>query len=254
VDVVGGIPHFERTMADGAQSVRLLCETAARRGLRVDMHCDETDDPMSRHVETLAFETQRLGLQGRVNGSHLTSMHSMDNYYVSKLLPLMAEAGLTAVANPLINITIQGRHDSYPKRRGMTRVPELLAAGVPVAFGHDCVLDPWYSLGSGDMLEVAAMGLHVAQMTSQAGMRACFDAVTTTPARILGLQGYGLEPGCRADFVLLQARSPAEAIRLRAQRLLVVRGGRVLARAPRADVQLSLPGRPGSVDFTLAPR
>jgi cytosine/creatinine deaminase len=128
VDVVGGIPHFERTMADGAQSVRLLCEIAARRGLRVDMHCDETDDPLSRHVETLAAETVRLGLHGRVTGSHLTSMHSMDNYYVSKLLPLMAEAQVHAVANPLINITLQGRHDTYPKRRGMTRVPELLAA------------------------------------------------------------------------------------------------------------------------------
>jgi cytosine deaminase len=250
VDVVGGIPHFERTMADGAESVRILCETAAARGLRVDMHCDETDDPMSRHVETLAFHAQRLGLQGRVNGSHLTSMHSMDNYYVSKLIPLMAEAGLSAVANPLINITIQGRHDTYPKRRGMTRVPELMAAGIDVAFGHDCVMDPWYSLGSGDMLEVASMGLHVAQMTSQEGMKACFDAVTVNPARILGLEGYGLEPGCRADFVLLQARSPAEAIRLRAQRLLVVRDGRVLARAPRATVALDLPGRPAQIDFT----
>ena len=123
VDVVGGIPHFERTMADGAESVRLLCELAAERGLRVDMHCDESDDPLSRHVETLAFHTQRLGLHGRVTGSHLTSMHSMDNYYVSKLIPLMAEARLNAVANPLINITLQGRHDTYPKRRGMTRVP-----------------------------------------------------------------------------------------------------------------------------------
>ena len=250
VDVVGGIPHFERTMADGAESVRLLCEIAAARGLRVDMHCDETDDPMSRHVETLAFQAQRLGLQGRVNGSHLTSMHSMDNYYVSKLIPLMAEAGLSAVANPLINITIQGRHDTYPKRRGMTRVPELMAAGLTVAFGHDCVMDPWYALGSADMLEVAQMGLHVAQMTSQAGMRACFDAVTVNPARILGLQGYGLEPGCRADFVLLQARSPAEAIRLRAARLAVVRGGRIVARAAPATVALALPGRPADVDFT----
>ncbi|MFO1326361.1 MAG: amidohydrolase family protein [Rubrivivax sp.] len=251
VDVVGGIPHFERTMADGAESVRLLCELAAERGLRVDMHCDESDDPLSRHVETLAFQTQRLGLQDRVTGSHLTSMHSMDNYYVSKLLPLIAEAGLHAVANPLINITLQGRHDSYPKRRGMTRVPELLAAGVNVGFGHDCVLDPWYSLGSGDMLEVAAMGLHVAQMTSQQGMRQCFDAVTVNSARILGLPDYGLEAGCRADFVLLQARSPAEAIRLRAQRLLVVRAGRVLARAPRREVALELPGRPSTIDFTL---
>ena len=199
VDVVGGIPHFERTMADGAESVKILCELAAERGLRVDMHCDESDDPLSRHVETLAFHTQRLGLQGRVTGSHLTSMHSMDNYYVSKLIPLMAEARLHAVANPLINITLQGRHDSYPKRRGMTRVPELMAAGINVGFGHDCVMDPWYPLGTGDMLEVAQMGLHVAQMTSLAGMRACFDAVTVNNARVLGLHDYGIEPGNPAD-------------------------------------------------------
>ena len=115
VDVVGGIPHFERTMADGAASVKLLCEIAAERGLPVDMHCDESDDPLSRHIETLAYESQRLGLQGRVNGSHCTSMHSMDNYYVSKLLPLIAESGVSVVANPLINITLQGRHDSVPE-------------------------------------------------------------------------------------------------------------------------------------------
>ncbi|WP_444718988.1 amidohydrolase family protein [Paucibacter soli] len=251
VDVVGGIPHFERTMSDGAASVRLLCELAAERGLRVDMHCDESDDPLSRHVETLAAETQRLGLQGRVTGSHLTSMHSMDNYYVSKLIPLMAEAQLHAVANPLINITLQGRHDSYPKRRGMTRVPELMAAGINVGFGHDCVLDPWYSLGSADMLEVASMGLHVAQQTSQAGMRACFEAVTSNNARVLGLDGYGLASGCHADFVLLQARDPVEAIRLRAQRLLVVRRGRVLSRMAPAEARLSLPGRPEVVDWSL---
>jgi cytosine/creatinine deaminase len=251
VEVVGGIPHFERTMADGAESVRVLCELAAARGLRVDMHCDESDDPYSRHIETLAFHAQRLGLHGRVTGSHLTSMHSMDNYYVSKLLPLIAQAQVHAVANPLINITLQGRHDSYPKRRGMTRVPELMAAGVNVGFGHDCVMDPWYPLGSGDMLEVASMGLHVAQMTSQAGMRACFDAVTVNSARILGLEGYGLEVGCRADLVLLQARSPIEAIRLRATRLAVVRRGAVVARTPAASAGLKLPGRPALIDWTL---
>jgi cytosine/creatinine deaminase len=250
VDVVGGIPHFERTMAEGAESVRLLCELAAQRGLRLDMHCDESDDPLSRHIETLAFHTQRLGLQGRVTGSHLTSMHSMDNYYVSKLVPLIAQAGVHVVANPLINITLQGRHDSYPKRRGMTRVPELMAAGVNVAFGHDCVLDPWYSLGSACMLEVAAMGLHVAQMTSSAGMLRCFEAVTSNAARVMGLQGYGLEVGCKADLVLLQARSPAEAIRLRAQRLLVVSGGAVVSRMAPANATLTLPGRPLSVDFS----
>ena len=250
VDVVGGIPHFERTAEQGAESVRLLCELAAARGLPVDMHCDESDDPLSRHIETLAFHTQRLKMQGRVTGSHLTSMHSMDNYSVSKLLPLVAEAGVHAVANPLINITLQGRHDSYPRRRGMTRVPELMAAGVNVAFGHDCVMDPWYALGSADMLEVAAMGLHVAQMTSVQGQRQCFDAVTVNAARILGLQGYGLAPGCRADFVLLQAGSPEEAIRLRAQRLLVVRGGAIVSRMAPAVAELALPGRPARVDFT----
>ncbi|HLX00735.1 MAG TPA: amidohydrolase family protein [Trinickia sp.] len=251
VDVVGGIPHFERTMADGAESVRLLCEFAAEKGLRVDMHCDESDDPMSRHIETLAAQTHRLGLHGRVAGSHLTSMHSMDNYYVSKLLPLMREAGVAAIANPLINITLQGRSDTYPKRRGMTRVPEMLAAGIDVAFGHDCVMDPWYSLGSADMLEVAHMGLHVAQMTGVEALCASFDAVTANAARILGLEGYGIAPGCYADCVLLDARDPIEAIRLRAARLAVVRRGRVVARTPAAHATLSLEGRPAEIDFKL---
>jgi cytosine deaminase len=238
-------------MADGGESVRILCELAAERGLMVDMHCDESDDPLSRHIETLAFQTQRLGLQGRVTGSHLTSMHSMDNYYVSKLIPLIREAGVSVVANPLINITLQGRHDTYPKRRGMTRVPELMAAGVDVAFGHDCVMDPWYSLGTGDMLEVAHMGLHVAQMTGQDAMRASFDAVTSMPAKILGLAGYGVAVGCRADLVLLQARDPVEALRLRATRLAVIRAGQVIATSAPALTQLSLPGRSAQVDFRL---
>src|SRR5450830_1432107 len=249
VDVVGGIPHFERTVADGAESVRLLCEFAAEKGLRVDMHCDESDDPLSRHIETLAYHAQRLGLQGRVAGSHLTSMHSMDNYYVSKLLPLIHEAGVAAIANPLINITLQGRHDTYPKRRGMTRVPEMLAAGIDVAFGHDCVMDPWYSLGSGDMLEVAHMGLHVAQMTGQSAMRQCFDAVTSTPARIMGLEHYGLAPGCYADFVILDASDAIEALRLRPVRRYVIRRGKVISETPKPVATLSLPRGQFAVDF-----
>jgi cytosine deaminase len=248
VSIVGGIPHFERTMADGAASVKALCEIAAQRGLRVDMHCDESDDPLSRHIETLACETQRLGLQNRVAGSHLTSMHSMDNYYVSKLLPLMAEAGVAAIANPLINIVLQGRHDAYPKRRGMTRVPEMRPHGINVAFGQDCCMDPWYSMGSADMLEVAHMGLHVAQMTSREAMRYCFDTVTANPAKIMGLEGYGLDVGSNGDLVLLQARDPIEAIRLKATRLAVVRRGRVICETPARIGRLALEGRPGSVD------
>src|ERR1700740_109190 len=253
VEVVGGIPHFERTMADGATSVQRLCEIAAERGLLVDMHCDESDDPFSRHIDTLAAQTKRLGLSGRVAGSHLTSMHSMDNYYVSKLLPLIAEAGVAAIANPLINITLQGRHDTYPKRRGLTRVPELMASGVPVAFGHDCVMDPWYALGSGDMLEVAHMAVHVGHLTALDAIRACYQAVTVNAAKILHLDGYGIATGCRADLVLLQAADPFEAIRLKANRLLVLRGGKTIARTPEKVTNLSLVGRPNNVTLNFVP-
>ena len=253
VEVVGGIPHFERTMAEGAASVLRLCEIAADRGLLVDMHCDESDDPLSRHIETLAAETKRLGLNGRVAGSHLTSMHSMDNYYVSKLLPLIAEAGVAAIANPLINITLQGRHDTYPKRRGLTRVPELMASGVPVAFGHDCVMDPWYALGSGDMLEVAHKAVHVGQLTALDAIRACYDAITVNAAKILHLDRYGIAPGCRADLVLLQAADPFEAIRLKATRLVVLRNGKTIARTPEKLTSLFVQGRPSTVALNFVP-
>lgn len=247
VDVVGGIPHFERTMADGAASVKELCEIAAERGLQVDLHCDETDDPMSRHIETLAYETQRLGLHGRVTGSHLTSMHSMDNYYVSKLLPIIAEAQINAIPNPLINIVIQGRHDSFPKRRGLTRVKEMQAHGINVGWGQDCVLDPWYPLGTADMLDVAFMGLHVAQMTSPDEMRTCFDMVTQNNAQTMGLTDYGLHVGAKASLVVLDAGDPVEALRLRATRLCVVAKGKVISRTPRADATVSIPGRPTQI-------
>ncbi|QDL92414.1 amidohydrolase family protein [Paroceanicella profunda] len=247
VDVVGGIPHFERTMADGRASVTELCEIAAARGLLVDMHCDESDDPHSRHIEQLAYEAQRLGLAGRVAGSHLTSMHSMDNYYVSKLLPLIAEAGVAAIPNPLINIMLQGRHDSFPKRRGLTRVREMRALGIRVGFGQDCVLDPWYSLGTADMLDVAFMGLHVAQMTSPEEMAACFDMVTSESAAIMGLEDYRLGPGGLASLVVLDAGSRVEAVRLRADRLCVIAKGRVVSERPAARPALSLPGRPATV-------
>lgn len=248
VEIVGGIPHFERTMEAGAASVEALCRIAADRGLMVDMHCDETDDPLSRHVETLAAQTVRFGLQGRVAGSHLTSMHSMDNYYVSKLLPLMAEAGMAAIPNPLINMMLQGRHDTYPKRRGLTRIPQMMEMGIPVGLGQDCVMDPWYSMGTGDLLDVAHMAVHAVQMGSVADKRALFDAVTINSARIMGLEGYGLEVGCHADMVLLQARDPGEAIRLRPVRLKVIRRGRVVAETAPEVSTLRLEGRPGEVD------
>ena len=247
VDVVGGIPHFERTMEEGADSLRDLARMAAERGLMWDVHCDETDDPMSRHVETMAREVTRHGLGGRAAGSHLTSMHSMDNYYVSKLLPLIAESGMTAIPNPLINITLQGRHDSYPKRRGLTRVKEMQAMGITVGWGQDCVLDPWYSLGTADMLDVAFMGLHVAQMTHPAEMARCFTMVTECNAAIMGLENYGLKVGDQASLVVLDASNPIEALRLRPDRLAVVSKGRVVAERHRNDCRLDLGSRPQSV-------
>lgn len=248
VDVVGGIPHFERTMEEGRRSVTELCEIAARRGLPVDMHCDETDDPLSRHIEQLAYETKRLGLAGRVTGSHLTSMHSMDNYYVSKLLPLIAEAGVSAIPNPLINIMLQGRHDTFPKRRGLTRVKEMQALGIRVGWGQDCVLDPWYSLGTADMLDVAFMGLHVAQMSSPAEMRKCFDMVTGINAEIMGLDHLGLRVGKRASLVVLDAGDPIEAIRLRPERLCIIARGKVVAQRTKQETKLFIAGRPPAVN------
>jgi len=251
VDIVGGIPHFERTMDEGRLSVEALCRIAADRGLPVDMHCDETDDPHSRHIETLAAETVRFGLQGRVAGSHLTSMHSMDNYYVSKLIPLMAEARINVIPNPLINIMLQGRHDTYPKRRGMTRVRELMDAGLNVSFGHDCVMDPWYSMGSGDMLEVGHMAIHVAQMAGVEDKKKIFEALTVNSAKTLGLEGYGLDKGSKADLVILQAADPLEALRLKPVRLAVIKGGRVIARTAPRITTISIDGRPQAIDIGL---
>lgn len=250
VDVVGGIPHFERTMAQGSESIRQLCEIASERGLLVDMHCDESDDPMSRHIEALAYETQRQGLQGRVTGSHLTSMHSMDNYYVSKLLPLIKEAQVHVVANPLINITLQARSDTYPKHRGMTRVPEMLASGINVAFGHDCVMDPWYSFGTHDMLDVAHMGLHVAQMTSLSGMQDAYRAVTENAAKVMHLPDYGIAVGCRADLLILEASSAIEALQLRPARLYVIKAGNVIASTAPNSTQIHIQGQSSAISFS----
>lgn len=248
VDIVGGIPHAERTMEDGRLAVIAQCEIAAKRGIMIDLHCDESDDPLSRHIETLAAEAKRLGLQGRAVGSHCTSMHSMDNYYAGKLINLIAESGVAIVPNPLINITLQGRSDTYPKRRGLTRVPELLKAGVTVGYGQDCVLDPWYPLGTADMLDVAFMGLNKTLMTSPPEMRATYDLVTINSAKLMRLEGYGLEVGCKASFVILEANDPVEAIRLRANRTTVISKGKIVSERPSARATLHISGRPNSCD------
>lgn len=249
VDLVGGIPHGERTMAQGAESIRQLCEIAAERGLRVDMHCDESDDPSSRHIEALAYHTQRLGLHGRVSASHLTSLHSVDPYFLTKLLPLMAEAQVHAIANPLINITLQGRQDRYPKRRGLTCIPEMLENGINVSLGHDCVLDPWYASGTGDMLEVASMAWHVAQMTKPQQAQDMIDMITTRAARTMGLDDYGIQVGKPAHFVILEAKSAADLLRLKPSRQWVIRAGKVIANCPPQVRHLDLGGQSEVVEF-----
>ena len=249
VDVVGGIPHFERTMDEGSESIKILCELAEKRNLLVDMHCDESDDPNSRHIETLTLHTNRLNMNGRVAGSHLTSMHSMDNYYFSKLIGLMVEAEMNVIPNPLINITIQGKHDTYPKRRGMTRVPEQIKAGLNVAFGHDCVMDPWYPLGSHDMLEVAHMALHVAHMTGVNEMVSCFDSVTTTAAKVLHIEKYGLKKGSYGDLVILQCKNKIEALRLKPTRLFVIKKGTVISSSNPTEYKLQINSKPEFTDL-----
>lgn len=249
VDVIGGIPHYERTREAGVESIRRLMARAQQRSLPVDMHCDETDDPSSRFVEVLAQETIDRGMHGRVTGSHLTSMHSVDNAYFAKLLGLLVDADLRVVANPLLNMITQARADTYPKRRGLTRVKELMDAQLNVSFGHDCALDPWYPLGAADMLDVALMGLHACHMSGEHEIGLMLDAVTANGARTLGLEDYGLEVGCRADAVLLDAATAVDALRTHPARLAVVRGGRVVARttAPRRTVLA--PELAGEVDF-----
>ncbi len=229
VDLLGGIPHLERSREAGVESIRLLMERAQRRGLAVDMHCDETDDPSSRFVEVLAEQTAARGMQGRVTGSHLTSLHSVDNAYFAKLIALLADADLQVVSNPLLNMITQARADTYPKRRGLTRVKELRAA---------------------DMLDVAFMGLHATHMSGESEIDLMLDAVTVNGARTLGLEGYGLEPGCHADLVVLDARSVTDALRAHPARLAVVRGGRVVARTTAPQRNVLADELAGQVDFS----
>ncbi|TVR29305.1 MAG: cytosine deaminase [Spirochaetaceae bacterium] len=228
VDVVGGIPHNEPMYQQGSDSLHELMQIAQERGLLVDVHCDESDDPNSRHVETLSALTDRLGMSGRVTASHITATAVMDRYYVSrKLIPMMVSAGIHVICNPLINIHLGG-HFSYPRHRAMAPIKELLAAGITVACAQDCNEDPWYPLGNADMTEVARMGAHIGHMMGLDALRTMFDTVTGYPATIMQLPGYGLEVGCRANLVLMNAASVIDAMRISAPRDVIIRDGNVV--------------------------
>jgi len=248
-DVVGGIPHYELTREDGVASVRFAMALADEHGLRVDIHCDETDDDHSRFVEVMAAETIRRGMSGRVTASHTTAMHSYNNAYAHRLITNIARARLHMVTNPLDNSVLQGRFDTGPIRRGHTRVKQLLEAGVNVCIGHDSVMDPWYPLGYGDPLQAAFVLVHLGQMSGDAELRQLIEMITTSPAEALGVPGYGLRPGGQADLVVFDAPTEADALRLIAPRTLVLRGGRVVARSVPARRTVVWDGTEQEVTF-----
>ncbi|HEY9849965.1 MAG TPA: cytosine deaminase [Leptolyngbyaceae cyanobacterium] len=228
-DVVGGIPHYEFTREDGVKSVHRIFELAEKYDRLIDIHCDEIDDEQSRFLEVVAAGAIRTGLNEKVTASHTTAFGSYNNAYAGKLMGFLQRAKINFIANPLINITLQGRTDTYPKRRGVTRVKELWQAGLNVSLGHDCIQDPWYSLGTGNMLDVAHMAVHVCQMTGMAEIDACFDMVTTHGAKTLHLEDkYGIEVGKPANLIVLDADNTFDAIRRRATVLYVISQGKLL--------------------------
>ncbi len=248
-DVIGGIPHYEWTREDGVAEVDFLFDLARETGRPIDLHCDETDDEHSRFLEVVAARTMRDGMQGRVVAGHTTAMGSYNDAYAFKLLQILKRAGVTIVANPLDNIVLQGRFDTYPKRRGMTRVKELDAAGVNVACGHDSIMDPWYPLGRGSMLDALSMLVHVAQMSGRAELFRAYEMITTNPARAAEVE-YGVKEGRAADFVVFDCEDEAEAIRLRPAARWVVRGGRIVAETQPATSVVRHAGADHRVTFT----
>ena len=248
-DIIGGIPHYEWTREDGVEEVHFIFDLAKETGKPIDLHCDETDDEQSRFLEVVAARTMRDGMQGRVVAGHTTAMGSYNDAYAFKLLQILKRAGVTIVANPFDNIVLQGRFDTYPKRRGMTRVKELDAAGINVTCGHDSIMDPWYPLGRGSMLDALSMLVHVAQMTGRSELFRAYEMITSNAARAAEIE-YGVKEGLAANFVIFDCQDEAEAIRLRPSARWVVRGGRIVAQTQPAKSVVHHAGTDHQVTFT----
>ncbi|MGB7375580.1 MAG: cytosine deaminase [Rivularia sp. (in: cyanobacteria)] len=242
-DAVGGIPHYELTRENGVNSVKRIFELAEKYNRLIDIHCDEIDDEQSRFLEVVAAEAIRTKMGSRVTASHTTAFGSYNNAYAYKLMGFLQRAQINFIANPLINITLQGRADTYPKRRGVTRVKELWQNGLNVSFGHDCVQDPWYSLGTGSMLDVAHMGVHICHMTGREEVDACYQMVTANGAKTLNLQDkYGVEIGKAASLIVLDANDFYDAIRTRIKPRYVISQGKIIASTTPAATDFSLTG------------
>lgn len=254
-DVVGGIPHHEWTRDMGVEDVHYVFELAKEFNRDIDCHCDETDDPLSRFTEVMAADTLAQGWQGRVTASHCTAMGSYDNAYAFKLIGLLARAQMHVIANPFDNVVLQGRFDTYPKRRGITRVKELLAGGVNVALGHDSIMDPWFPLGRGDMLAAAQLALYLCHMSGYEEIDAVFDLITTNAARALRIQDrYGIAEGKPANFLLLDAPTAFEALRLLPARLHVFKQGREVATTTPARSVVSREDAAQTQEITFRPQ
>ncbi|NDL64486.1 cytosine deaminase [Acerihabitans arboris] len=248
-DVVGAIPHFEFTREYGVESLHKAFALALKYDRLVDVHCDEIDDEQSRFVETVAALAHRDGMGGRVTASHTTAMHSYNGAYTARLFRLLKLSGINFVANPLVNIHLQGRFDDYPKRRGVTRVEELMAAGINVCFGHDDVFDPWYPLGTGNMLQVLHMGLHICQLMGYEQINRGLELITHNSARTLHLDDYGITEGNSANLVILPAEDGFDAVRRQTAPRYVIRRGGVIAQTVPSRSTLFLAGGDETVDF-----
>lgn len=237
-DVVGGIPHFENTRDQGVSSIKFLMDLAERTGCLVDVHCDETDDPQSRFLEVLAEEARVRGMGAQVTASHTVAMGSYDNAYCSKLFRLLKRSGINFISCPTESIHLQGRFDTWPKRRGVTRVAELDRAGINVCFGQDSIVDPWYPLGNGNILRVLEAGLHICHMLGYEDIQRSLDLITDNSARTLNLgERYGIEVGRPANLLVLSAPDDYEMIRSQGHALVSIRGGKVLMRRTPAQVE-----------------
>ncbi len=240
-DAVGGIPHYELTREDGVRSIKRIFELAEKYNRLIDIHCDEIDDEQSRFLEVVAAAAIHTQIGSRVTASHTTAFGSYNNAYAFKLMGFLQRAQINFIANPLINITLQGRADSYPKRRGVTRVKELWQNGLNVSFGHDCVQDPWYSLGTGNMLDVAHMGVHICHMTGREEVNTCYQMVTTNAAKTLHLEEkYGIEVGKPASLIVLDAKDYYDAIRTRNKPRYVISQGKIIASTTPESTNFSL--------------
>ena len=249
-DVVGAIPHFEFTREYGVESLNIAFALAKKYNRPLDIHCDEIDDEQSRFLETVAALALKENIGPRVTASHTTAMHSYNGAYTSRLFRLLTLSGFNFVANPLVNIHLQGRFDDYPKRRGITRVKELLAANINVCFGHDDVFDPWYPLGTGNMLQVLHMGLHVCQMMGYEQINQSLDLITHNSARTLGIAEYGIEEGHPANMIILPAENGFEAVRRQVPVRWSVRHGKVIATTQLSQTWVQMDNGGEEIYFT----